>query len=105
MSRERKTLAGSEKLAILRRYLVEKVPISDLCDQFGLQPSQVYYWQAQLFEHGAGIFERKPGRQASAESAKDRKIAQLELKLAHKNEVISELMEENVREKKRNGEL
>lgn len=105
MNRERKTLAGPEKLAILRRYLVEKVPISDLCDQFGLQPSQVYYWQAQLFEHGASIFERKPGRQASAESAKDRKIAHLELKLAQKNEVISELMEENVREKKRNGEL
>jgi transposase len=105
MSRERKTLAGPEKLAILRRYLVEKVPISDLCDQYGLQPSQVYYWQAQLFEHGASIFERRPGRQASAESAKDRKIAQLELKLTQKNEVISELMEENVREKKRTGEL
>jgi transposase-like protein len=105
MSRERKTLAGPEKLAILRRYLVEKVPISDLCDQYGLQPSQVYYWQAQLFEHGAGIFERKPGRQASAESVKDRKIASLELKLAQKNEVISELMEANVREKKRTGEL
>jgi transposase len=105
MSRERKTVAGPEKLAILRRYLVEKVAISDLCDQYGLQPSQVYYWQAQLFEHGASIFERKPGRQASVESAKDRKIAQLELKLAQKNEVISELMEDNVREKKRTGEL
>jgi transposase len=105
MKRERKTLAGPEKLAILKRYLVEKVPISDLCDQHGLQPSQIYYWQAQLFEHGAGIFDRKPGRQASAESAKDRKIAQLQLKLAQKNEVISELMEENVREKKLNGEL
>jgi len=32
---------------------VEKVPISDLCDQYGLQPSQVYYWQAQLLERGA----------------------------------------------------
>lgn len=112
MSRERKTLAGPEKLAILRRYLVEKTPISDLCDQHGLQPSQIYYWQAQLFEHGASVFERKPGRQASAETAKDRKIEQLEsaiaqkeLKLVQKNEVISELMEANVREKKLNGEL
>ena len=112
MSRERKRIAGPEKLAILKRYLVEKVPISDLCDQYGLQPSQVYYWQAQLFEHGAGIFERKPGRQAGAESAKDRKIAQLETvlaqkdaKLAQKNEVISELMEANVRAKKATGEL
>lgn len=112
MSRERKRIAGPEKLVILKRYLVEKVPISDLCDAYGLQPSQVYYWQAQLFEHGACVFERRPGRQASAETAKDRKIEQLEavvaqkdLKLSQKNEVISELMEENVREKKRNGEL
>jgi transposase-like protein len=105
MSRERKTLAGAEKLAILKRYLMDKVPISDLCDQYGLQPSQIYYWQAQLFEHGAGVFERKAGRQANVESAKDRRIAQLQLKLAQKNEVISELMEENVREKKLNGEL
>ena len=112
MKRERKSIGGPEKLAILKRYLVEKVPISDLCDQYGLQPSQVYYWQAQLFEHGASVFDRKPGRQAKAETAKDRKIEQLEaavaqreLKLAQKNEVISELMEANVREKKRNGEL
>jgi len=112
MKRERKSMGGPEKLAILRRYLIEKVPISDLCDQYGLQPSQVYYWQAQLFEHGASAFERKGGRQAKAETAKDRKIEQLEaaiaqkeLKLAQKNEVISELMEENVREKKANGEL
>ena len=105
MTRERKKLSGPEKLAILRRYLVEKVPISDLCDHYGLQPSQVYYWQAQLFEHGASVFERKSGRPASAETAKDRTISQLQLKLAQKNEVISELMEENVRAKKATGEL
>jgi transposase-like protein len=105
MSQQRKTWGAAEKLAIVKRHLVEKVPISDLCDRHGLQPSQIYQWQAQLFEHGAGAFERKPGRQASAESAKDRRIAQLQTKLAQKNEVISELMEANVREKKVNGEL
>jgi transposase len=105
MTRERKTWGAAEKLAILKQHLVEKTPISDLCERHGLQPSQVYQWQALLFEHGAAAFERKPGRQASAESAKDRKIAHLETKLAQKNEVISELMEENVREKKLTGEL
>ena len=113
MSRERKHLPPPEKLAILKKYLIERVPISDLCDQHALHPSQIYYWQTQLFEHGAGVFERKPGRQAKqAESAKDRKITQLEAavaqkdaKLVQKNEVISELMEENVRSKKANGEL
>ena len=103
MNRERKHLSGPEKLAILKRYLVEKVPISDLCDLHGLQPSQVYYWQAQLFDHGAAVFERKSGR--PAEAAKDRRIAQLEAKLTQKNEVIAELMEDNVRSKKANGEL
>ena len=113
MKKERKHYTAKEKVAILRRHLLEKVPISDLCDQNGLQPSQIYRWQTQLFEHGAGVFERKPGRQAHlVESTKDRKIAQLEAvvarkeaKLAQKNEVISELMEENVRAKKANGEL
>jgi transposase len=105
MTRERKTWNAAEKLAILKRHLVEKVPISELCDQYGVHPSHLYYWQAQLFEHGASVFDRKTGRQPSAECAKDRKITHLEAKLAQKNEVISELMEANVREKKLNGEL
>ena len=108
MKRPRKQLSGPRKLALLKRYLVEKVPISDLCDQHELQPSQLYHWQSQLFEHGAAAFERKPGRQAKqAADAKDRKITQLEAtvaqkeaKLAQKNEVIAELMEDNVRSKK-----
>ena len=111
MNRQRKPVAATEKLAILNRYLVEKVPISDLCDQYDLQPSQIYYWQAQLFEQGAAVFERKAGRQKAVDS-KDRKISELEAvvtqkeaKLAQKNEVISELMEENIRAKKANGDL
>lgn len=111
MNRPRKQVSATEKLAILKRYLIEKVPISNLCDQHGLQPSQIYYWQAQLFEQGATVFERKSGRQKSVDS-KDQKIAQLEAtvaqkeaKLAQKNEVISELMEENIASKKANGDL
>lgn len=102
---ERKTWGAAEKLAILKQYIVERTPISDLCDRHGLQPSQVYQWQALLFEHGAAAFERKAGRPVGADAAKDRKIAHLESKLAQKNEVIAELMEANVREKKANGEL
>ena len=62
MSRQRKHASGTEKLAILKRYQVEKKPISDLCDEYGLQPSQIYYWQRQLFEHGDAVIQRSPGR-------------------------------------------
>jgi len=84
------------------------VPVSDLCDEYGLQPSQVYRWQAAIFEHGADVFDLKKGRHAkAAESAKDARIAKLEAvvaqkdaRLARKNEGISELMEENILVKK-----
>jgi transposase-like protein len=113
MSQKRKRLSGPEKLAIVKRYLVDRVPISDLCDEHGLQPSQIYRWQAAIFEHGADVFDMKNGRRSKvAESVKDAKIAKLEAvvaqkeaKIAQKNEVISELMEENVLAKKASGAL
>ena len=114
MTQKRKRLSGPEKVAIVKRYLIDRVAISDLCDEYGLQPSQVYRfyrWQAALFEHGVDVFDLKKSRRAqAAESAKDAQIARLEAvvaqkeaKLAEKNEVISELMEENVLAKKASG--
>ena len=103
MSRKpRKQYLPQEKLAILRQHLLEGKPVSEVCDQHGLQPTVFYGWQKQFFENGGTAFERKNRR---AEEAKDRRIAALEEKLAKKNEVIAELMEENVRSKKANGEL
>ena len=91
---------AGQKVAILKRYLVEKSPISDLCDEYGVQPSQVYQWQKVLFENGAAAFEQTGRR---GEDAKDRKVAALEGRLQQKNEVIAELMEENIRAKKAIG--
>jgi hypothetical protein len=36
-----------EKVAILRPHLLEGVPISDLCDELGLQPTLFYDYFAQ----------------------------------------------------------
>ena len=59
-----------------------------LCDEYGLQPSQVYRfyrWQAALFEHGVDVFDLKKSRRAqAAESAKDAQIARLEAVVAQK---------------------
>ena len=93
------------------QFTLNQDTISDLCEEYGLQPSQIYRWQAAIFEHGADVFDLKKGRHAkAAESAKDAKIAKLEAvvaqkdaKIAQKNEVISELMEENIAAKKASG--
>ena len=84
-TQKRKRLSGSEKLAIVRRYLVDRTPISDLCDEHGLQPSQIYRWQAAIFEHGSDVFDMKKGRHSkAAETVKDAKIARLEAVVAQK---------------------
>lgn len=103
MSRKpRKQYSAPEKVATLREHLLEGKAISEICDRLELQPTVFYGWQKQFFENGAAAFERKNRR---AEETKDRQIAALHEKLAKKNEVIAELMEENVRSKKALGEL
>jgi len=103
---KRKHLSPEQKVSIVRRHLVEKVPISNLCDEFGIHATQVYAWQKQLFENGALAFERRANgaNQRRQEDAATRKISQLEAKLQKKNEVVAELLEEHVQLKKELGE-
>ena len=102
MKKQRKHYAPEEKVAILRRHLLEKEPISKLCDQVGLQPTVFYRWQKEFFENGASAFEQKARPNYSAEHER---IAYLEKKIQTKDEVLAELMEEHVALKKAFAEL
>ena len=100
----RRHFSGAEKVAILKRHLLDKVPVSDLCEELGLHVNTFYQWQQQFFENGQAAFEN--GRKSKAiEDAKDRKIQQLEAKLTRKNEVMAELMEAHALLKKDLGEI
>ena len=100
----RRYLPAAEKVAILKRHLLEGVPISQLCDEAGIKPSVFYSWQKLLFENAHLVFEN--GRKAKGvEDVKDKKIEQLEAKVQRKNEVLAELMEEHTKLKKDLGEL
>ena len=101
--RSRRHFSAEEKVAILRLHLLEGVPISDVCEQHAINPTLFYRWQKDLFENAAAAFSGKRGKRD--ESLKDRRIEALQAKLAAKNEVIAELMEENVKAKKETGEL
>ena len=52
MRKERKHYTAEEKVAILRRHLLDKVPVSDLCEELSLQPTVFYRWQKEFFENG-----------------------------------------------------
>jgi transposase len=104
MNKPRRHFSGAEKVAILKRHLVDKVPISDLCDELDTYPNQLYGWLKEFFENGHVAFDN--GRKAkTVEDAKERKIQQLEAKLARKNEVMAELMEAHTLLKKELGEI
>ena len=99
--KNRNHYSAQEKVAIIKKHLVDKVPISDLCDQYKLQPTVYYRWQKQFFEQGNRAFE---GENKNKKNGEARKIIALEEKLRSKNDVLSELMEEHVKLKKSLGE-
>jgi transposase len=67
MKKQRKQYTPEEKIATLRRHLLEKEPISKLCDELGLQPTVFYRWQKEFFENGAAAFEQKTRPNHSAD--------------------------------------
>jgi transposase len=104
MNRQRRHFTPEQKVALLRLHLLEKKPVSDLCQEHDLSVNLFYLWQKQFFENGAAAFENTGKRRRADQEAVDRKIAALQDKLQRKNEVLAELMEEHVQLKKELGE-
>ena len=104
MRKERKHYTSEEKVTILRRHLLDKIPVSDICEELGLQPTVFYRWQKEFFENGASAFQSKerPARQIEE---KQKRIEFLEKKVQTKDEVLAELMAEHIALKKSLGEL
>ena len=104
---KRKQFMPEQKVAMVRRHLIENVPVSDLCDEYGIHATQYYNWQKQLFENAEGAFARRPNKANvnRQHNAQEKKISQLEEKLQGRNEVVAELMQEHVQLKKVLGEL
>ena len=102
MKKQRKRYSAEEKVAALRRHLLEGVAVSALCDELGLQPTMFYRWQKELFENSAAAFQSKA---RAHHQAQQERIAYLEQKIQRKDEVLAELMAEHLALKKSLGEL
>jgi transposase len=104
MSRTRRHFTARQKADAVRRHLADKVAVSDLAEELGVQPSLIHLWVKHVLDHAAAAFERSGGSRR-VEEAQERRIAQLQDKLIKKNEVVAELMEAHVQLKKELGEL
>ena len=101
--RKRRRFSGDEKVKILKRHLLESEPISVVCKEFEITPKQFYDWQKLLFDKGSELFDSKRGRPSQID-LRDQKIQDLEAKISHKNEVLSEAVEALVTAKKLSGD-
>jgi transposase-like protein len=102
---KRKNYSADEKVRLLKEHLVEKVPVSEICQRTGLNPNVFYKWQKQFFENGTAAFaEKSSKRKASPNKQLERQNAQLQAKLAKKDEVIAEIIESHIKLKKNLGQ-
>ncbi len=106
MSNKRKKYSAQEKVRLLRLHLIEKEPVSDICDRHGLNPNVFYRWQKVFFENGAVAFDQTGNGHKDSHAKKlERQNAQLKAKLAGKDEVIADIMASHVQLKKSLGEV
>src|SRR5271156_6606939 len=50
MSKPRRHFSAPQKAEIVRRHLSGKEPVSDLADEFHLQPTQIHAWVKQVLD-------------------------------------------------------
>jgi len=97
---KRKRYTAEEKVKILREVLEDGKSISQVAEQYGLHPNNIFNWRKQLFEEGVQTFRIK--RADISGKAEERKITALEDTIKHKDEVIAELAQELLELKKKN---
>ena len=101
MKKEYRHWTADEKAKLLRRHLIEKVPVSKICEEARLSPSLFHRWQEQLFVNaGQALETKRPERNQDQQ-----RIEKLEQKIRQKDEVLAELMAEHLALKKELGEL
>lgn len=95
----RKKFTAEDKVSILKEYFEKQLSVADVCEKYRIHPNQFYKWKKELFEGAVDTFSTKRGRKKKSPTD------DLESKLKDRNEVIAELLEENLKLKKLNGEL
>jgi transposase-like protein len=100
---KRKRYTPEDKVKILRDVLEDGKQVSQVAEQYGLHPNNIFTWRKQLFEGGSQIFQIR--RSDISGKAEERKIAVLEEKIKQKDEVIAELAEELIKIKKKSSGL
>jgi transposase len=95
----KKRYTSEEKTMILREHLENRVPISDLAEQYN---NAIYKWKKQLFEAAPDIFSGKNKEQSRKQTNDEKQIEDLKRTLATRESLIADIVEDNIALKKKN---
>ena len=103
--KKRRRFNAEQKAEVLRRLLFKKEKVSNLAEEYGVQPSMIYRWQQAAETNLATTqdAESHASRKARRERQLEAQIESLKARLRKKDEVIAELSEEYVTLKKSAG--
>lgn len=101
MQKGKRKFTAEFKVQILREHLENQIPVGKICEQYNIHPNLFYLWKKELFSNAVELFTKKKNNNSEEE-----KITRLEEKLKDKDSLISEIVEDNLRLKKKlNGGL
>jgi len=99
MKNKKRVFTAEQKVRILREHLDNQVPVSELCERYGIQPNSFYTWKKKLFEGALQTFATQPNHKNT------KRFTKLEQQVRDRDSLISTLVAENIQFKKNiNGE-
>jgi transposase len=102
MKKERKQYSAEFKVRLLREHLENQIPAGKICEENRIHPNMFNLWKRELFTGALKTFTRV-GRNTNHEQEK---LQKLEEKIKGKDSLISEIVEDNLRLKKKlSGEI
>lgn len=102
-----KQFTPQEKALLVKRHLLEDVPISQLCEENSIRPAVFQKWLEEFFRNSAAAFSTPHNRRGRPPKqwCEYQQVRDLERKLEQKDEAMAQLLAEHLKLKKKLGLL
>jgi len=94
-------LRAEQKVMILREHLDNQVPISELSAKYGVHPNAIYQWKKAMFEFAVEALSGKHKSPKAALGKDKKRIDELEATLRKRESLITEIVEDNMKLRKK----
>ncbi|HEU0085334.1 MAG TPA: transposase [Candidatus Paceibacterota bacterium] len=101
MNREKRKFSAEFKVKVLREHFENHVAVGKICEEYNIHPNLFYLWKKDLFQGALKTFSKQKNNNSEEE-----RLSKLEEKIKDKDSIISEIVEDNLRLKKKlSGEI